>query len=339
MIELQDNSLVFSFPEVHEAAVLRIDFERTLRIPDDDDNYCLPPGLGKFPIYHVDDYAGKVPEKWIEHGGVMFPMYQAEAMWINFRVQTDANIAVKYPFAVKIATGKINAVTGDLWSEGLHDNPQDYVVVPEQPWLDGYCVEKGVIRQFVAMPLGSGYSVEEQITDEAEYGGLQLQVYPLKREAFERRYPEPPESRESMSDENIQMVRESAMSFAAGGQMKQEVYEAPYNLSDWDGDYNSRCFVHIANSMLWGEYTGENPPTTPPTAKEYTQENLPWFDWYDEKNQVLSGAENLANVKSVAQLGKEKDETPLPENKSVTPQRVIRLRKGLKPDQVREWSD
>jgi hypothetical protein len=31
------------------------------------------------------------------------------------------------------------------------------VVLPEQPWLDGYCVEKGYIRQFVAMPLGEGY--------------------------------------------------------------------------------------------------------------------------------------------------------------------------------------
>ena len=47
-------------------------------------------------------------------------------------------------------------------------DPQNYVVVPGQPWLDGYCVEKGIIRQFVAMPLGQGYSVEEQLTGEPE---------------------------------------------------------------------------------------------------------------------------------------------------------------------------
>lgn len=36
MIELKQDILVFSFPEVHRDAVLRIDFQRTLRIPDDD---------------------------------------------------------------------------------------------------------------------------------------------------------------------------------------------------------------------------------------------------------------------------------------------------------------
>ena len=32
MIELKNDSLVFSFPKVHKAAALRMDFQRTLRI-------------------------------------------------------------------------------------------------------------------------------------------------------------------------------------------------------------------------------------------------------------------------------------------------------------------
>ena len=58
--------------------------------------------------------------------------------------------------------------------------------MPEQPWLDGYCVEKGVIRQFVAMPLGAGYTVEEQLTGAAEHGGLQIIAFPMKRERYEQ---------------------------------------------------------------------------------------------------------------------------------------------------------
>jgi len=159
MIELRDNELRIRFPNVHDEARMSIHFQRTLRIPDDGKDYPLPAGLGHFPLRHVDDFASKVPERWIEHGGVMLPMYQSEALWINF--------SGSYPFAVKIAAGKIDAVTGKTWSNSLHRHPQDYVAIPEQPWLDGYCVEKGVIRQFVAMPLGSGYSAEEQLTGEA----------------------------------------------------------------------------------------------------------------------------------------------------------------------------
>lgn len=58
-----------------------------------------------------------------------------------------------YPFAMKTASGKINAITGEEWQSGLNRQPQDYLVLPEQPWLDGFAVEKGIIRQFVAMPL------------------------------------------------------------------------------------------------------------------------------------------------------------------------------------------
>jgi len=188
MIELKRDSLVFNFSNVHPEANLKIDFQRTLRIPDDGDDYPLPPGLGRFPLKHVDDFAGNLPQAWIEHGGIMFPMYQSEALWLNFNSEYIDDNDTDYPFAVKIATGKINAITGEEWDNSLTKDPQDYLVVPEQPWLDGYCVEKGIIRQFVAMPLGSGYSAEEQVTGKGEYGGLQIIAYPMKRKVFEKRF-------------------------------------------------------------------------------------------------------------------------------------------------------
>lgn len=132
MIELQNDQLRISFPDVHHRARLSIEFQRTLRIPDDGKEYPLPPGLDRFPLRHVDDFARFVPPTWVKHGGVMFPMYQAEAMWVNFKSET------KYPFAVRIATGKTCAVSGAGWSNGLEQNgtndKQNYVVVPRQPW-------------------------------------------------------------------------------------------------------------------------------------------------------------------------------------------------------------
>ena len=35
---------------------LALNFQRTLRIPDDGKTYPLPPGLGPFPICQVKDY-------------------------------------------------------------------------------------------------------------------------------------------------------------------------------------------------------------------------------------------------------------------------------------------
>ncbi len=43
--------------------------------------------------------------------------------------------------------------------------------------------------------------------------------------------------------------------------MRQEIYEDPFDLNDWEIDQKSRCFVHIANSLVWRAITGEAPPT------------------------------------------------------------------------------
>lgn len=53
MIELLNDKLIFRFPDVHPEAECSIDFQRTLRIPDDNREYPLPPGLGRFPIVHA----------------------------------------------------------------------------------------------------------------------------------------------------------------------------------------------------------------------------------------------------------------------------------------------
>ena len=251
MIELSHDELVFSFPAVHPEARLQINFHRTLRIPDDGNDYPLPPGLGSFPLRHVDDFARKVPGSWLQRGGVMMPMYQSEALWMSFDSSWLDDRDTEYPFAIKIATGKINAVTGEAWSDGLATGPQDYLVAPEQPWLDGYCVEKGFVRQFVAMPLGSGYSAEEQITGEAVHGGLQIAVFPMKRQVFDQRFPLVSHERTRfMENAMMSAPADAEMGLAPGGRMQQEIYEDPFGFSDWDRQQKSRCFIHLANSLV-----------------------------------------------------------------------------------------
>lgn len=329
MITLQQDTLRFSFPDVHESATLRVDFQRTLRIPDDGKEYPLPPGLGRFPLRHVDDFAPRVPGTWLTHGGVMLPMYQSEALWLHF--------SSPYPFAVKVATGKVNAVSGKTWTDGLHRKPQDYVVVPRQPWLDGYNVGRGVIRQFVAMPLGAGYTVEEQVTGEAEAGGLQIIVYPMTRASYER-YSRTIAERPALAARKARVVSLGVgMGLAPGGRMRQEIYKDQYDFSDWDHDRSSRCFVHLANSLAWGSITGEPPPHAPFTAAAYRRARLPWFEFYGD-GETVSASSVLQKVKSVVGLAKEKGDVPLPENESVEiPEgEIVRLRRNLRPDQVRE---
>ncbi len=341
MITLSKHELAFRFPEVHPGAVLRIELQRTLRIPDDGNLYPLPPGLGQFPVKHVDDHAARVPATWLERGGVMVPMYQAEAVWLSMSTRYINNQG-SYPIAVKIGTGKINAVTGQAWNTGLNRKPQDYIVAPEQPWLDGYSVGKGVVRQFVAMPLGDGYTAEEQITGDAEFGGIQIQAWPMRRTVFDKRFPVTIDefvlhSSAPIVGDCFKSIRNpaAAMGIAPGGRIKQQIFDDPYTLTDWDMDQTSRCFVHLCNSQQWRAITGSPPPAKPITAQDYTSRGLPWYDYYSEAPAV-TGSAKLASLETVADHARTIGAPPLNHNETLAAQRVIQLRRGLKDGQVRE---
>lgn len=341
MFELKNDRLIAHCRDHHDEAQLTIEFQRTLRIPDDGRDYPLPAGLGRFPVRHVDDFAHRVPSTWLEHGGVMMPMYQAEALWIKFNSKWLVDRDVAYPFAVRIAAGKICAVSGDDWRPGLSRRPrQNYMVVPEQPWLDGFSIEEGVIRQFVAVPLGDGYTAEEQLTGAAEHGDLQITVHPMKRQAFERRFPVV--EREAIRFATRRSpnglcfsIATKEMGLAPGGRMRQQVYADPYDPGDWEEQPIARCFVHLANSQQWRHITGEAPPHQPVTPKQYRQAGIPWFDYYDEP-PALPGSPRLARLKSLYTVAHERRDADLPPNDPAVPTEVITLRRNLKPAQVRE---
>jgi hypothetical protein len=294
MITLEADALVFRCPEVHSKAQFSLSFQRTLRIPDDGRDYPLPPGLGRFSLRHIEDYSERVPEKWLKRGGVIMPMYQAEAMWLSF--ESWLSFDGDYPFALKVATGKINAVTGAPWSQPLNRDPQDYLVLPEQPWLDGYCVEKGIIRQFVAAPMGRGITVEEQLAGGAEWGGIQLLAYPMKAERFEHLEEE---RRARFGNHFAWCCETTARGLAAGGRMRQHIYEDEFDLTDWDQDHCSRCFISIVSSEDWTAVTGEPMPSKPVTARTYAAAGLPWFNYYAE-GPALEGGEILQGIASIA---------------------------------------
>ena len=131
-----------------------LSFQRTLRIPDDGGTYPLPPGLGALPVLSARDHADRVPAAWLHEGAAFIPMYQREALWLSFAA------APWKPNAVMVAAGGVNAVSGEVDAAALRATPQNYVVCPPQLWLDGLNTGRGAVRQFVAMPLGGGYTVE-----------------------------------------------------------------------------------------------------------------------------------------------------------------------------------
>lgn len=115
--------------------------------------------------------------------------------------QKQSGLILSAKYLIKIYVGSIYAISGEPAvedcgtklrrqaqfakfinnSDGSDSIPlQDYVIVPGQEWLDGIANSNGTIRQFVAMPFGSGYSIESQTTGKDTAGGVHFEIIPYK---------------------------------------------------------------------------------------------------------------------------------------------------------------
>ncbi|MEU6808017.1 hypothetical protein ABZ920_03175 [Streptomyces sp. NPDC046831] len=324
-------------------------FVRTLRLPEQG-THPLPPGLGEFPVRRVADHPDTVPGEWRARGGVMLPVYLREAMWLSFT-------GTAKPAALQVGVGKVCAVSGRPWSGRLSRDPQNYLVLPRQPWLDGINSGKGTVRQFVAVPLGLGATVEGQVTGEEVWGGVQLQSFPLKdgplarwREEERRRRAErerasvqpfggagpmaappapggppaftggPGAAAPAAAPRAARPRAAAAMGLGAGGSMRQEVYRDDRPLTDWAEEPAGRVFVHLVTPPEWRRITGEAPPPSPVDRAAYTRAGLPWFDYYDEDAQDLAPADALETVKPVGDwIGDDHEPWQQPSPHQVTP--------------------
>ena len=329
----------------HHGSSAQISFQSTLRIPDDGKTYPLPPGMGALPVRKLEAYGEKIPEAWRALGGVLLPMHQSEAMWLNF--------SSSWPTAVKIGTGTVNAINGAAWAQGLTSHPQGYVVLPEQPWLDGFCVGPGVVRQFIATRLGAGYTAEEQVLGSTR-GGLQIEAFPVLPESY---FQKKIRARLARTAEEVvrdflrttfPRLNESSMSFSlapsigmglgGGGRIKQEIFKDQWEPTDWDLSRPSRVWVHLVDAAFWRVLTGLRPPTKPPTAAEYSAYGLPWFDYYRDDMEALEGSDILARLKSVSALAQKKQDPSIPSDPSPGSLQVKPLGPDAPSNAVSEWN-
>lgn len=161
---------------------LKIAFHRTLRVPKDIRVNILPVSPDRFPSQPLPAYSQKLQASKIaslinraNKPDVYFLVLLYEAMWISF--STPAGTEYK----VSILTSGMNVVTGKNWGKrkSKYDSAQDYILVLPQEQLDRFSVDdRTIVREFVAMPIGSGYFNVEKST-ERDIGGLQIKVTPM----------------------------------------------------------------------------------------------------------------------------------------------------------------
>lgn len=180
--ELDSDNFRIRVSDLHgaEHSSVGISLDRTLRVPEDDVQYNAPALFSPFPLTQTKHHGAALPDDVQAKGGLLIPMYQREAVALTFH----GKYCDTRDFALRIMAGTVNSMTSEQKHETTK-NPQgksqNYVVVPEQMRLDGFASGPGVVRQFVSMPLGLGYTAEGQLTGKEDFGGFQFVIAPRRR--------------------------------------------------------------------------------------------------------------------------------------------------------------
>jgi len=109
-----------------------------------------------------------------------------------------------------------------------------------------------------------------------------------------------------------------------GGSMKQEIYDDQFKPEDWDTGVNSRCYIHLLNSMSYAQVTGHLPPHRPFEAADYAAAGLPWFDYYSDQASI-EGSDAFRNLKTWKDFQEGKGEEPV----SIAPNTIVHLEEKL----------
>ncbi len=331
---------------------LGVTLHRTCRVPEGKVN-SLPASLGQFPVYKVSDFHSGCPENFRPEG-YFFPMYRQEAMWIGFgQPQT--------PRALIIAAGNINAISGKPFDRskdkfaseeerkaavagGLEvklEKKQNYLICPPQPWLDGWKAEDGKIYQFVAAEMGSGETVEGQITGEETVGGIQFILYGPNA-ASKDKLVHSTRPREYVNGGSVfyaddccygatlgssghayrgaGVIRRMGgpsnsvrtMGLGRGGEITQKIYPDPYGPEKqklwtekptdvWEESPSAVEVFYMVSSEDFKQITGHEAPPTPVTYEKYQQLGLPWYDLHDQKYGDAKGSEVFGKLKPVGE--------------------------------------
>jgi hypothetical protein len=213
---------------------VRISFQRVPRVPDD-----APPARLRSH--------GVLPVALVSEDIAFVPVGDEEGVWLGLEGRNDLPCAVRV--LIQSATLE-DAVTGRPPSNRLTDDPQNYVVVPLQHWLEGATVDGTCARQFVRIAW---------TPKQAAVQVFSFLAAPL-REGFQ-----PASGR----------TRENGPPCRLPEFVEQDLWPDPYGVGAWNESAVARMQVRVVSGEEYLHATGSTAPPALDPGSAYGGWRLP----------------------------------------------------------------
>jgi hypothetical protein len=287
--------LVFDFSDRGQDCSCWVGLRTTVRVPDDGRVYPLSMLLDDLPLRARADMSVAGAPSGAATGEFLTTFPSGCALALTFGEGPDPDGFTPYqdepPFAIKLGLRGVNVLTGLPLADGLQTDPQDYIVAPDEPWLNGYPLVDGMARQLVAGP-ASG------VIDPWTTADLELIVYPMRPKGVAartrcRRRPLPG------AHEAPGRRAAAAAGFALGGRIRERLFSDPYGIDSWDLQRGIRCRITFLDAVEWLSLTGTWPEHEQTSFNDYAESGWGWFELRAPRSDARTARRKLIHRKEL----------------------------------------
>ncbi len=255
---------------------LTIKFQHPPRPPDDAKIYVFSARLEELPLCPASDFPDTLPASWLKQSNFLMSMKPNDPFSIRF--------TANYPFAVKVAVGNLDAMTGEPSISGLQKEPRNYFVV------SGESIANGITERSFVLPLNAGCVVNEQVFADQKIGRIDLKICPLRAESYFGEevahliprtlreffawfvYGPSIKARQAEMERKDQTWRSDPLTDESGAILLGRKFEDEFDpqlieeltdlreVADWDQTPSECCSIYVCNSSVWCQITGTIPP-------------------------------------------------------------------------------
>jgi len=159
---------------------LLITFHNVRRIASENRVHEAPTRNEQLEVLPVGMYSEVFAD---DMNGVFIPMKLDSALRICFESREKHS---HNPYMIRIYAGKVNVISGRTDFEKGDSCVQDYIVVPDQKFIDGFALNHEKARQFLAPQQGPGFSFDwpwQQARDgKPVFSSLRFEITPFEFE-------------------------------------------------------------------------------------------------------------------------------------------------------------
>ncbi|HSW45655.1 MAG TPA: hypothetical protein VLM89_08795 [Phycisphaerae bacterium] len=209
--------------------------------------------VGVLPLYRAEECTGDVPGSWRRPGTWFVPILSRAAVWVEFMVHPPM------ASAVKLGLDSLNLLTWTHWRNQLVGDPQDYMVLSDQPEVSPPNGMPETMTPWLIVGFDRPGSADHRERKRLELAHLRVRAFQSRPDTYSKRCAR-------WSGKGVVDTAKGECGGASTPLLIKSDHSPmrppadPYGITTWDPSTGCAADIYLVGCLDFRRITGEEPP-------------------------------------------------------------------------------